>query len=37
MGTSNCSDEFKRDVVHQFTVRGYPVRVVSRRLRVKSS
>ncbi len=22
MGTSNYSDEFKRDAVHQFTVRG---------------
>jgi transposase len=27
MGTSNYSDEFKRDAVHQITVRGYPVRV----------
>jgi len=26
MGTSNYSDEFKRDAVHQITVRGYPVR-----------
>ena len=32
MGTSNYSDEFKRDPVHQITVRGYPVREVSRRL-----
>ncbi|EPX80609.1 transposase IS3 family protein [Litoreibacter arenae DSM 19593] len=32
MGTSNCSDEFKRKAVHQITVRGYPVREVSRRL-----
>jgi transposase len=32
MGTSNYSDEFKRDAVHQITVRGYPVREVSRRL-----
>lgn len=31
MGTSNYSDEFKRDAVHQITVRGYPVREVSRR------
>lgn len=23
MGTSNYSDEFKRDAVHQITVRGY--------------
>ena len=31
MGTSNSySDEFKRDAVHQITVRGYPVREVSR-------
>jgi len=34
MGTSNYSDEFKRDAVHQITVRGYPVREVSRRLGV---
>lgn len=34
MGTSNCSDEFKRDAVQQITVRGYPVREVSRRLGV---
>ena len=32
MGTSNLSDGFKRDAVHQITVRGYPVREVSRRL-----
>ncbi len=31
MGTSNYSDEFKRDAVHQVTVRGYQVREVSRR------
>ncbi|XHY15706.1 hypothetical protein SuNHUV7_04850 (plasmid) [Pseudoseohaeicola sp. NH-UV-7] len=31
MGTSNYSDEFKRDAVQQITVRGYPVREVSRR------
>jgi len=31
MGTSNDSDAFKRDAVHQITVRGYPVRQVSRR------
>jgi transposase len=36
MGTSNYSDEFKRDAVQQITVRGYPVREVSRRLRVSS-
>jgi transposase len=48
MGTSNYSDEFKRDAVHPLpgralrsnvprrgiTVRGYPVREVSRRLGV---
>ena len=34
MGTSNYSDEFKRDAVHQISVRGYPVREVSRRLGV---
>ena len=36
MGTSNYSDEFKRDAVHQITVHGYPVREVSRRLGVSS-
>ncbi|WP_143100588.1 IS3 family transposase [Roseovarius indicus] len=36
MGTSNYSDEFKRDVVHQITVRGYPVREVSQRLGVST-
>ena len=34
MGTSNYSDEFKRDAVHQITVRGHPVGEVSRRLEV---
>ena len=34
MGTSIYSDEFERDAVHQITVRGYQVRVVSRRLGV---
>jgi len=34
MGTSNYSDDFKRDAVHQIPVRGYPVREVSRRLGV---
>lgn len=34
MGTSNYSDDFKRDAVHQ--VRGYPVREVSRRLGVST-
>ncbi len=28
MGTSNYSDEFKRDAVHQIRVRGYPLREV---------
>jgi transposase len=36
MGTSNYGDEFKRDAVQQITVRGYPVREVSRRLGVSS-
>ena len=36
MGASNYSDEFKRDAVHQITVRGYPVREVSRRLGVST-
>ena len=36
MGTSNYSDEFKRDAVHQMVVRGYPVREVSRRLGVST-
>lgn len=36
MGTSNYSDEFKRDAVQQITVRGYPVRKVARRLGVSS-
>ena len=36
MGTSNYSDDFKRDAVHQITVRGYPVREVSHRLGVST-
>lgn len=36
MGTSNYSDEFKRDAVQQIAVRGYPVREVSQRLGVIS-
>ena len=36
MGTRNYSDEFKRDAVHQITVRGYPVREVSKRLGVST-
>lgn len=34
MGTSNYSDDFKRDAVHQITVRGYPVCEISRGLGV---
>jgi hypothetical protein len=30
MGASNYGDEFERDAVHRITVRGYPVREVSR-------
>ena len=37
MGTSNYSDDFKRDAVHQITVRGYPVREVSRHLGVSTN
>ena len=36
MGTSNYSDEFKRDAVQQIRVRGYPVREVLQRLGVSS-
>jgi transposase len=36
MGTGNYSDDFKRDAVHQITVRGYPVREVSKRLGVST-
>ena len=36
MGTSSYSDEFKRDAVHQITVRGYAVREVSSRLGVST-
>jgi transposase len=36
MGTSNYSDEFKRDAVQQITMRGYPVREVSQRLGLSS-
>lgn len=34
MGNARFSDEFKRDAVHQITVRGYPVSEVSKRLGV---
>lgn len=36
MGTSNYSNEFKRDAVRRITVRGYLVREVSRRLGVST-
>jgi transposase len=36
MGTGNYSDDFRRDAVHQITVRGYPVREVSQRLGVST-
>ncbi len=36
MGTNNSSEDFKRDAVQQMTVRGYPVREVSRRLGVST-
>ena len=36
MGTGNYSDDFKRDAVHQITVRGYAVREVSQRLGVST-
>ena len=36
MGKPNFSDEFKRDAVHQITVRGYAVREVSQRLGVST-
>ncbi|SDP63760.1 Transposase and inactivated derivatives [Sulfitobacter litoralis] len=36
MGKPNFSDDFKRDAVHQITVRGYAVREVSERLGVST-
>ena len=36
MGTNYYSDDFKRDAVHQITVRGYLVREVSQRLGVST-
>ena len=36
MGTSNYSEEFKRDAVQPIQVRGYPLLEVSRRLGVSS-
>lgn len=36
MGTSNFSDDFKRDAVAQITERGHPVAEVAKRLGVSS-
>ena len=36
MGNARFSDDFKRDAVHQITVRGYPVKEVSQRLGVST-
>ena len=36
MGKPKFSEDFKRDAVHQFSVRGYPVREVSERLGVST-
>ena len=36
MGKAKFSDDFKRDAVHQITVRGYPVAEVSKRLGVST-
>jgi len=36
MGQPNFSEDFKRDAVHQITVRGYAVREVSERLGVST-
>jgi len=36
MGKPNFNDDFKRDAVHQITVRGYAVREVSERLGVST-
>lgn len=36
MGKPKFSDDFKRNAVHQITVRGYPVREVSERLGVST-
>jgi len=36
MGKAKFNDDFKRDAVHQITVRGYPVREVSQRLGVST-
>lgn len=36
MGKPNFSEDFKRDVVHQIAVHGYPIREVSDRLDVST-
>ncbi len=36
MGNARFSDDFKRDAVHQISVRGYPVSEVSKRLGVST-
>jgi len=36
MGNAKFSEDFKRDAVHQVTVRGYPVAEVSKRLGVST-
>lgn len=36
MGKPNFSEDFKRDAMHQISVRGYPVREVSQRLGVST-
>jgi len=36
MGTTNFSDDFKRDAVRQITERGYPVSEISKRLGVST-
>ena len=36
MANAKFNDDFKRDAVHQITVRGYPVREVSERLGVST-
>ncbi len=37
MGKPKFSGDFKRDAVHQISVRGYPVREVSERLGVTAT
>ncbi len=36
MGNARCSEDFKRDALHQVAVRGYPVSEVSKRLGVST-